>query len=397
MPQNISNAPHDFSICFIYNHDAPHQVAHTAPVVNALAQSEAGGKIAVAYSSDIIKRNILRHFRGDALERVEFFKLDYPAVFHALDFFNKLFPYSRLMNLVGSKKRLAEFDCFVTPETTSLFLKKHLGLGDKQFVFIPHGAGDRSIGFRKDAQGFDLVLVSGEKTRRRFCADAGVAEDKVQIIGYPKFDAFHQDPVSDKPLFANDKPVVLYNPHFDPMLSSWYEHGMNVLEFFAENTNYNLIFAPHIMLFKKKLHASVEHGKKAVRKDIPARFYECPNIHIDVDSDNLIDMTYTKSADIYMGDASSQIYEFIYRPRPAVFLCNSNIEEWAGDRNFRHWELGPVVRDINDLASTFDQASKLFQSDFEDKQKLAFNETFSSDKGPASSRAAKVLSEFMKV
>ena len=37
------------------------------------------------------------------------------------------------------------------------------------------------------------------------------------------------------------------------------------------------------------------------------------------------------SADVYLGDVSSQVYEFIYKPRPCLFL-NSNEIEWTNDQ-----------------------------------------------------------------
>ena len=36
-------------------------------------------------------------------------------------------------------------------------------------------------------------------------------------------------------------------------------------------------------------------------------------------------MTYTKQADIYLGDVSSQVYEFMLKPRPCIFFNPENI------------------------------------------------------------------------
>ena len=50
-----------------------------------------------------------------------------------------------------------------------------------------------------------------------------------------------------------------------------------------------------------------------------------------------IDMTYTDQASVYIGDVSSQVYEFLRRPRPCIFL-NFDRTAWQGDENFAHWK-----------------------------------------------------------
>lgn len=379
----------------MYNHDAPHQVAHTAPVLDKVVSQNTDAEIIVAYSNESIRKNIETHLSEEAKGRIQFLKLGYNKFLHSLDFLNKVIPYTRIMNLVGSRKLISRCTHIVTPETTSLFLKRILGLYSQKFIFIPHGAGDRSVGFRKDAREFDLILVSGQKTRKRFIEDAGVPADRIKIIGYPKFDAFFKRDCEAKLLFPEKRPIVLYNPHFDPNLSSWYYRGLEVLEYFANSKDYNLIFAPHIMLFKKRVHASVEHGKKAIRKDIPAKYYKCSNIHIDVDSDNLVDMTYTKMADIYMGDVSSQIYEFIYLPRPAVFLCNDHLTNWEGDPNFRHWNFGPVLMNGHSLTEILSFARNNLEKMYKPCQEKAFLDTFDNVDGNSSFKAAQQIIEFV--
>lgn len=396
MPKTELRVPQSPKLCFIYNHDAPHQVAHTAPVVNALAGLDTEIDISIVYSNELIKRNICRHLSPEAIDRVQFKRLAYPWFLHGLDFLNKIIPFTRLMNLIWNRKLFKKFDFLVTSERTSLMLKTHLGIKKLRFLLIPHGAGDRSVAFRKNAQKFELILTAGEKTRQRYIEDAGAEPERVEVFGYPKFDAFFDGSNQLKKVFENDNPIVLYNPHFDPSLSSWYENGLGILEFFKNNPDYNLIVAPHIMLFKKKVHASVEHGRKGVRKDIPAEYYNCPNIHIDVDSENLIDMTYTKMADVYIGDASSQIYEFIYNPRPAIFLRNKHLTDWENDRSFRHWKLGVVADEINGFKSTLSKAQEEFKVKYKGEQMQAFQETFENVDGKASLRAAKIISSHIQ-
>ncbi|MDZ7826953.1 MAG: hypothetical protein U5R48_14215 [Gammaproteobacteria bacterium] len=55
-------------------------------------------------------------------------------------------------------------------------------------------------------------------------------------------------------------------------------------------------------------------------------------------------MTYTRAADIYVGDVSSQVYEFLVTPRPCVFL-SSTPRAWQGNPDFAHWRYGEVCSD----------------------------------------------------
>src|SRR3546814_9036931 len=82
--------------------------------------------------------------------------------------------------------------------------------------------------------------------------------------------------------FDNDRPTVIYNPHFDPEFSSWPLVGMDVLDFFARSTRYNLIFAPHVRLF----HPPLPEKYAPFR-----RFMDMPNMHIDLGSVRSIDMS----------------------------------------------------------------------------------------------------------
>jgi hypothetical protein len=95
------------------------------------------------------------------------------------------------------------------------------------------------------------------------------------ITGWPKFEAVRAlNPVRRR-FFDNDNPVVVYNPHFDQRVGSWARMGHSVLDFFAANPAYNLIFAPHLVLFKRRWRH---------RAALPDRYRRAPNILIDTDS-----------------------------------------------------------------------------------------------------------------
>ncbi|MEX1147647.1 MAG: hypothetical protein WEB93_04610, partial [Sphingomonadales bacterium] len=253
-----------------------------------------------------------------------------------------------------------------------------------------HGSGDRSIGFKPSAGAFDLVLFSGPKTRDRF-VDAGYLKPgQAAIVGYPKFDTVRPDAV--RRFFDNDRPTVLYNPNPDPRLSSFYDMGLSVLEHFHASDRYNLIFAPHIMLFRRKVHISLESLSARIRPAIPDRFRQCPHILIDTDSPALMDMTYTLSADVYLGDVSSQVYEFILKPRPCVFL-DAHGASWRDNPDYLFWTMGPVVSDVADLDPAIDRAKSLR---YQHRQLEMLAQTFDITDEPGSRRAARAIGEFIE-
>jgi len=182
--------------------------------------------------------------------------------------------------------------------------------------------------------------------------------------------------------------------HFDPLLSPWFRFRESILDYFASQNDYNLIFAPHVMLFQRKILASVEHRLVRFRQRIDSRYDRLGHMHVDTGSARSVDMTYTRVADIYLGDVSSQIYEFIQNPRPAIFL-NSHGAEWRGNANYEHWTFGPMLDDIAELGATLEAVSPLSDS-CRKAQARAFAYSFDMDtrKSP-SQRAAAAIAEFM--
>ena len=374
---------------FLFNHDALHQISHTAPVIAEMVRFE--GVETVVLTSSAEQETQVRALIGPAAARVRFVSLDVGPLAHALDrALRFVAPFRRVATLRENLPAFAALDVLVVPETTSLLLRDRFGLRDLKFVWIPHGAGDRSVGFRHVMRGFDLVLLSGEKVRDRMLASGLITPQNHRIVGYPKFDTVRAaDPLPS--LFDNDRPTVLYNPHFEPRLSSWYAMGPQILEWFADQAWFNLIFAPHVMLFKRRIHASVEHRRLRWRGTIPARYDTLPHMLIDRGSARSVDMTYTRSADLYLGDVSSQIYEWIARPRPAIFL-NPTHADWRGNPDFAHWQLGEVIERVEELPRALDNA--LAAPDAQrDRQAAAFSATFANADGSASRRAAAAIVE----
>lgn len=244
-------------------------------------------------------------------------------------------PYmSKSATLCFNCWRLLRVDCLVTAERTSTVLKR-LPLPMPVMVHIPHGAGDRARGFEQRIARFDHVIVAGPKDRRRMIAAGVVTPDTCSVSGYVKTAAVSRIVPRPAPLFRNDRPVVLYNPHFDPELSSWPRFGLDILRAFAGQDRFNLIFAPHMRLF--------EVAEPRQRDEIAA-FAREDRILIDLGGPRSTDMTYTRASDIYLGDVSSQVYEFLSEPRPCVFL-SATMRDWRDDPDFAHWRYGEVCFD----------------------------------------------------
>ncbi len=284
------------------------------------------------------------------------------------------------------KKLLGEFDVLIFNDINHEFLHRNRQGDHPRFVLLMHGAGDGEylIGnrYRDAVSKFDLITTSGPKITDYF-GKMNLPQTQIVACGYQKFDVIDES-VKHR-FFDNDKPVVLYNPHFKRNLSSWYRFGLRILEFFYRNKDFNLIFAPHINLFNKRGFLKPEI--------IPQKYFEAANIRIDLGGKHSVNMDYTLAADIYLGDVSSQIYEFLYRLRPAVFI-NTHKKDWQNDPHYAHWQTGKVIDDLENLNRLLQTASQ-WHKDYTDKQKELMAYTFRPvNKGEASEnikRAVKAL------
>ncbi len=265
-------------VAFLYNHDAPHQVAHLAGTMAALALAH--DVEVTALVSRPAAELVARELSGAAEPKITWQRIaPRPLARKIAPLFDKLFPFSRLMTLRANMGLFATYDAIVSSERTCLSIKDRLGVDSPKMVYVPHGSGDRNVAHHPALAKFDLHMVSGQKL-----VDVGLKfgimhPDNWRITGYPKFDSIHLD---TKPkLFANDNPVVLYNPHFDAHLSSIYTMGEQILDLFARRPDLNLIFAPHVMYGRKRWHVSLEFRTFNRRWDVPDRFKRLPNILID--------------------------------------------------------------------------------------------------------------------
>ncbi len=378
-------------ICFLFNHDQTHQIAHSLPIALQMAKSGVAD-VTLAVTSILVEAEI-RRLSGAGLAGMKIVSLQTKSTVSQMlvRAFDSLVPARKLLVYRDNLDFFRQFDALIVSEKSSLILKSRYGLEDIKFIHTRHGAGDRAIGFNAQSAQFDLILVSGEKIRDRLVCDAGVPPEKIRITGYAKFDIIAPE---QKPLFPpSDRRTILYNPHPSPHLSSWFKFGANVLEQFYQSDRYNLIFAPHVMLFARPWTVTIDRLSIASAKKPPARYDDAPHMLMDLGSPACTDMTYTNAADLYLGDVSSQVYEFLNRPRPCLFL-DAHDTPWQGNPNYRHWTTGPVKTDANDIIGAVD-AAFASQASYSDAQRAVLEDSFSVTAEPASVRAAAAIIEYL--
>jgi len=369
---------------FLFNHYTAHQILHALPIAFELSRRYPQATVETIVTDDESERLVRRLAGRYPGHRCGFVRAAVPRSVQWIDPIVRQVAFVRKPAVLRANLDLfARLDVLVVPETTSLELKAIPQCRHLRFVRVSHGSGDREKGFSSSLGRFDLVLVSGRKTRDRLVREGTVDASRCRIVGYPKFE-LAGSLGGQPPAFPGDRPTVLYNPHFDRKLSSWVPMGRSVLEFFRRTGDYNLIFAPHVILFQRGLR----HGARPL-----GRFRRAPNIHVDTGSLRSIDMSYTNAADIYLGDVSSQVYEFLQTPRPCVFLNGHQVAGWEEDENYRSWTAGEVIEDVATLESALARARERHRH-YVGVQERLFAETFDIGALPPSIRAADAIAGF---
>src|SRR5688572_21015345 len=251
-----------------------HQHLHWLPAALRLAR-EPGVEVTVLASS----RAGLKFIRGfDPEGALTLRWLPTPAL-HRDGLFS---PPKRRLTMLLHQRTIGRYPTIVTTETTSALLRR-LPDFDARMIHLKHGAGDRDGGYNPKHAAFDLTLVNGPKDKKRLIERGLGSDENIAVVGYAKFELVRPEP---RALFADDRPVALYNPHFDPGVSSWFDGGPGLVAAMGDVPGWNFVVAPHVKL-----------------KGGPAPLAPA-NVRIDRGSVASIDMSYTESASVYIGDAS---------------------------------------------------------------------------------------------
>jgi hypothetical protein len=383
-------------IAFLYNHDQVHQLPHSAPILAALAARPDAPELVALVGSPRLEK-ALRGWLGDAAARVRFVPLR-PGLLTraAMALLERWLPARKLLIYRDHLDLFKSFDALVMSEKTSLVLKTRYGL-DVPMIHTRHGAGDRAIGYNRESAAFDLVLCSGRHVADRLVREAGVDPARIRVIGYPKFDLFPAEEPADRDALGLPGPrgrgAVLYNPHPAPALSSWYTHGNRIVAALRD-AGWQTLFAPHLMLFERRIVMSAEFGTAAIVPPLDPALAADPLVHADLHGPGLADMRYARIADAYVGDASSQVYEVLRRPRPCVFV-NSHGADWQGNPDYAHWQAGPVIDDPARLSDALDAAFAEHETRWKPVQQALFAERFDADPRPAGTRGAEAVIDYL--
>ena len=340
-----------------------HQFLHWLPAALRLAR-EPGVEVTVLGTSQA-GLDFIRSYDPDELLKIR--KLWVPS-FRPDGLFS---PPKRRLALLMHSREIASYPIIVTTETTSSLLYRLPGFFSR-IIHLKHGAGDREGSYNPKHKHFDLTLVNGPKDKERLIARGLANDSNCLVVGYAKYEL-----VRPTPTVKSAVPMALYNPHFDEELSSWFRHGPDVVRAMEKIAGWTFVVAPHVKL-----------------KGGPKVTSEAGNTSIDMGSVRSIDMTYTEEASVYIGDISSQVYEFLRRPRPCIFLNLDRIE-WRDNENYAHWKLGQVIERPEDLGPALDRAHAL-QPKFEAAQIAATARSIDPSPQPASERQARAILSFAR-
>lgn len=373
-------------VSFLYNAQL-HQIPHSLPIALELAAHHRDIEVEVAGVSARhldFARHLAQRYGLDA--PVRYVQLRRPWVAHFNAFFKGELAPNKKRTLLANLPYFSGCDAVVTPERTSLALRRNGEPGRTRLIYTGHGAGDRAMVVAPEIRDFDFVLVPGAKTERRRL-DLGLIRPGEYVSGvYAKFDWLRRAGATPAPMFDNGRPTVLYAPHFDPEFSSWHEVGWKVLDYFAASTRYNLIFAPHVRLYEPPRPSKYRPFRDVMK---------LAHVHVDLGSERSVDMSYTLAADAYIGDVSSQVAEFLVRPRPCLFL-NPRRTRWQDHPDYQFWTLGPVLDDVGQLDDAL-QATFASHADYVAAQQAYFEQTFDgADRAPSARRGADAIAEFLR-
>ena len=365
--------------CFL-NHQA--HVRHQLPIAIEYSRMNPDDQVDIIYTTDSVYEEISLNLQDYESNNFNLNKLQ-GSFFKTLAGKIKGRLYPNTKNVINTNKdAFLSYDVLVTPHNT---LDRVMALDSERkikYICIFHGAGDGEVGFDSRFSAYDLLLTSGKDINDRLELEEIVhANNESKIIGYPKLEGIKP---SQTRCFDNGNLTYLFNPHYEPHLTSWPLWGEDVLKWFSLNPEHNLIFSPHVKLFNGKLPDNLK------------KYLEFPNIYVDVNSGRMMDATYTAQADVYIGDVSSQVYEFLYfGARPVLFLNAIGVKDWRSDPCYKMWRMGDVVNSKKDIGPLIVKCASRHKETYHDVQGGLLKNKFSITDIPASVRGAKAISEFI--
>ncbi|MGK2909815.1 MAG: hypothetical protein ACSLE1_08460 [Sphingobium sp.] len=283
---------------------------------------------------------------------------------------------AKLPMLLRLARHLWNVPVVVCAEQTSLWLPRLLPIRSR-FIFTVHGAGP--LNYNKDGRlrSARRLLVPSHHLTEDHVAH-GIVRASIRATGYVK-SAFRPS-VTAADIFSKARPVLLYAPHWQRYRSSWWDWGRQIVQMLAAQDHFNVILAPHQRLFESDPDA----------RGFLERFAALPHVHVDSGSFAMVDGSYTKMADLYLGDSSSQIIEYLANPKPCVIL-DSPTMAWEPEEYRR---CGTVVRAFDDLWPALIAAAQ-DHAGYRDYQQAFAREALGDAGEDAPMRAAQAIVELL--
>lgn len=297
----------------------------------------------------------------------------------------KLLGFAKAQVLEKNEARLADYDAVISTEDgiANLFSKRASADRPARIV-ITHGAGTRYFPSLQQMAECDLIVAKGLRDVETYLAQTSLQPGQVVSGGYPKLYTTSLLARQERKMFANDNPVVLYNAHKERSQRSWDGFFQPLLGGFRADRSRNLVIAPHVKMFHRRT--------ERVRENL--RAMSDSTIVVDPSSPRLLDNSYTEAADIYVGDVSSQVVEFLARPRPCVFL-NAHRIDWKNDPHYAMWHMGEVIDDPADVMPAIARAP-FIHSRFRNRQEDFACSALGDTSQASATRTADLIEDFVK-
>lgn len=348
-------------------------IPHLFPIVEAL--SEISGTDIDLWTSTSLHEALLRSWiPPNATSRIRIRHA--PGFRHLPDGHDRnIHLRAKLPMLARLSRHLRKSEAVVCAEQTSLWLPMLLP-SMPPFVKTSHGVGSMSARDDRRRHVPALTLVPSERERQTYL-DRNMDPSRIFATGYIK-SSFRQRTHSQLP-FSDGRPVILYTPHWQPHRSSWPLWGRQIVDALAAQSEFNVVLAPHQRL--------VEHAPEL--RDVLIAAASLPHVHCDIDSFATVDGSYTDACDLYLGDTSSQVVEFLTNPRPCVFL-NPQGADWRNSPAFDQWHCGEVVECLEEVMPAVRRAASLHDK-FKDRQVEFAASSLGDTSGHAPRRAAELI------
>lgn len=318
-------------------------IPHLYPIVEALAAERPDLRIE-CWVSTSVHEGLLAGWLGEAgfagrvrLRRAPGFR-DRPDLRRGE---NPPLPAKSLM-LARLTPLLLGAQVVVCAEQTSLWIPTMLPFLSPRFVKTSHGVGSMSARDDRRRRAAYRMLVPSAREKATYLA-RGFPDRQLVVTGYVK--AGFRGLARPPSLFADDRPVVVYAPHWQRHRSSWWAWGRQIVEMLAGQDRFNVILAPHQRLVEKAPEV----------RAVLAAAAGLPHVHADLESFAMVDGSYMGAADLYLGDTSSQVVEYLIRPRPCLFL-NPQAIDWRGTDDHDFWACGEVVDRLEALPEALARA-----------------------------------------